>query len=120
MKYIIFFLIFTFPIISSEEFIGSPQFLVFSSTKGVQKNNLSAKEKKDGLLIIRKNEDGDYIWVTRGNNILNKSVSGIFIIYFATSGAGYIKIDSTSGQYIEHMSLGLETYTYYGTELSLK
>jgi hypothetical protein len=44
--------------------------------------------------------------------ILNSS--GIFLILTANNGAGYIKLNTVTDTYIEHLHLGLVTITYYG------
>lgn len=77
---------------------------------------LSESASEEYKVIISK--DGDkYYWLSRENKPLLYSKSGKFHNFVNPSGSGYIKIFQTEeGNYLymEHMSLGLDTITYWG------
>lgn len=72
--------------------------------------------------------DGKYYWATRDNLELIRVQSGAYSTFFATNGAGYVRVidpnkkdvASLAGNteaefdYVEHMLLGLRSVTYYG------
>jgi hypothetical protein len=73
---------------------------------------------------------GDNVyWASRENKPLTVSQSGAFIIFVAEGGAGYIKVINPTMKaeaslmgdteakydYVEHISFGLGSVTYYGT-----
>ncbi len=66
------------------------------------------------LLIIKHGDN--YFWASRNNKQLILRISGAFHIFIEPGGAGYIKImNSDEGAlYMEHMSIGLQTVTYWG------
>jgi hypothetical protein len=55
----------------------------------------------------------DVVFATRDNRVLNIVKSGAMTYFVEPSGVGIIKI-GLDNYYFEFMSLGLETYTYYG------
>lgn len=69
-----------------------------------------------------------YYWASRKNTELVRVQAGAFITYIAVNGSGYIRIvapgmkdavslmSGTEKQfdYIEHLTIGLRTITYYG------
>ena len=55
-----------------------------------------------------------HLWKSRGGVPLTFHISGIFLVFTADTGAGYIKINTITNKYIEHMHLGLVTITYHG------
>ena len=58
--------------------------------------------------------DGKYIWKTRGGVELAKSTSGLYSVYHAANGSGYVKVNETEGTFMEHVHLHLATVTYWG------
>jgi hypothetical protein len=78
---------------------------------------LNNKDSQEYKVIIDK-INGNYYWKTRENKQLIKRASGIFDVYYASDGSGYIKIENYNidgeRRYLEHVHLGLQTITYYG------
>ena len=103
--------------VQSQEFIGVPLWRVVTSEEGSSEETLSDTEMRESLVVIQQTENGDYIWLTRNNTELLRNASGIYVTYLAPSGAGYVKINTLNGQFIEHVHQGLTTYTYYWIEL---
>lgn len=74
--------------------------------------------------------DGKYYWATRDRKPLIRYAAGAYITYVALDGAGYIRtlnplfdrklVESLMSKtdlmfdYVEHMTLGLRSITYYG------
>ena len=72
---------------------------------------------------------GNYYWASRENTELARVQSGAFITFIAFNGSGYVRIieptlkgaaalmSDTAAQfdYVEHVLLGWESVTYYGT-----
>jgi hypothetical protein len=84
--------------------------VLVSEGKITEEKLTTEQSKKNAIIITKKNEE--YIWKTRGNHKLAYSKSGIFHIFNDTQGAGYVKLDKDT--VIEHVHLGLTTYTYFG------
>ncbi len=84
----------------------------FESSTNAELSDSQSNEYR--LLIIK--QDDNYYWASRNNKQLILRVSGAFQIFIEPSGAGYIKIMSSDEGvlYMEHMSLGLQTVTYWG------
>jgi hypothetical protein len=100
-----------------EVFIGYPfKKVEIIGMKAYDSKLLDEDIKKYKLIISKKNNS--YFWVTRNNQELKKKISGIFDIYYATDGSGYIKVARKSKEklYIEHVHLGLDTITFFGFE----
>lgn len=61
-----------------------------------------------------------YCWRSRGNVEMVRNHSGIYDIFLATSGAGYVKIERplVAGKpfrFLEHVHSGLATITFFGS-----
>lgn len=87
----------------------------FASQDSFDKS-MTGEEKTIYKLIITK-DDQNYIWFTRDKKRLLHYHSGIYDLFVNPEGSGYIKITKTEdGKYLyfEHMSLGLDTITYWG------
>ena len=95
---------------------GVPVIQNKSTVEGSSNITLTKSQQEESKLIITKNGQ-KYYWATRQNRELTKHVSGIYTIFLDTRGAGYVKAMQSGDKvfYIEHMSLGLETITYWGT-----
>lgn len=111
------------------EFEGTP------STKIEGKADFSARTSISGLeresSSVRIMRDGDaFFWASRGNVPMIKINDGIYITYLAIDGSGYVRtLNPTARQvyqkqapddqlgnamYVEHITIGLESLTYYG------
>ncbi|MDC7228384.1 MAG: hypothetical protein PQJ61_16595 [Spirochaetales bacterium] len=119
MKKILFLTFFIFISILgySENFFGVPILKIISSEEGASQATLTDEEMRENVVFIEQNAMGEYIWITRNNTVLNKIESGIYIIFNANNGVGYVKVNSLNGQFIEHVHSGLMTITYYGVEI---
>lgn len=101
----------------SDDFMGVPYIKITTSEEGVSEGILTKEEMRENFVAIKEASDGLYVWLTRNNTILEKNENGIYIIYNAVSGVGYVKINTLNGQFIEHVHHGLRTIIYYGIEL---
>ncbi len=118
---------FLFSFVFSESLlhIGIPSLRVVTTLDGiitsldgtviVEKQELQPEEKREYRVVITTDENNNIFWKSRKNKLLTVSKSGIYTIFTALSGAGYIKIDLGNKLYIEHLHFGLGTFTYYGT-----
>lgn len=84
--------------------------------------------KMDSAECIIQEIDGKYYWATRNRKPLLRVAAGAYITYISLDGAGYIRIIDPSLKpvgsqisktdvmfdYVEHMTLGLRSVTYYG------
>jgi len=81
------------------------------------------------LEVIVTEDGGKYFWASRENKPLIRAENERFITFVAPSGEGYIKIAKPETvqmlragiqgypfTYIEHLTVGLTTYTYFGSE----
>jgi YHS domain-containing protein len=123
-------------------FSGIP--IVKISEGGIERfpEKISKKEAANLGCIISK-IGGKYYWASRENKQMFRELSGAFIIFFAVDGAGYVKIilpemkkilleefkrsprlkeipglelseTEEKFDYVEHLSFGLKSVTYYG------
>lgn len=74
----------------------------------------SVKKKNHRVIIIKDGEE--YIWESRERRKLIRSTHGPFILFIDPTGGGYIKVAPSEGKmiYMEHLSQGLNTFTYWG------
>ena len=117
------------PLFASEQivFTGVPRIKV--SEGGVERTPEQVSDQKAKQLKCTITEmDGKYYWATRDNLELIRVQSGAYSTFFATNGAGYVRVidpnkkdvASLAGNteaefdYVEHMLLGLRSVTYYG------
>ena len=79
---------------------------------------LSEKQKDKSRVLITK-RGKNYFWASREDKQLFTAVSGEFLYFIAIKGSGYIKIFPAENKYFEHMSIGLQTFTYWGDVIKL-
>ncbi|TAK06897.1 MAG: hypothetical protein EPO39_07775 [Candidatus Manganitrophaceae bacterium] len=94
---------------------GIPDIQTKSSVEESIRIEVDSAKKKDLRVVIIK--DGDqYYWETRDHKKLIRSVQGSFILFIDPLGGGYVKVIPLGGKviYMEHLSQGLETFTYWG------
>lgn len=113
-------------------FMGKP--LLKVNEKGVTRSieNISKNDQLEYIVTITMSEN-KYFWASRNNVELIRVLSGAYTNFIAVNGAGYIKVLRTSLRetldpyldktektydYIEHMSHGLKTISYYGKEIN--
>jgi hypothetical protein len=74
----------------------------------------SVKKKNHRVLIIK--EGDEYIWESRERRKLIRSTQGPLTLFIDPTGGGYIKVAPSEGKiiYMEHISQGLNTFTYWG------
>lgn len=88
---------------------------------------IAAEAKKFEVIVTE--DGGNYFWASRENKPLARVENERFITFIAPGGEGYIKIakpetvkmlragiEGYPFTYIEHMTAGLTTYTYFGSE----
>ncbi|WP_027186377.1 hypothetical protein [Desulfovibrio inopinatus] len=105
---------------------GLPSQKASASATEARLDALDATQSQDFRLKIIKS-DGQYLWASRGNKPLSHVVSGVFHIFYDTTGGGYVKIidwaplppsmkkNNTGVSYFEFISSGMKTITYFGS-----
>ena len=103
-------------------FEGIPLVKNSSSIENSLNEQVSGEEQINYKLIITK-KGKDYMWFSREKKKLVHSKNGVFDYFVNPEGSGYIKIAKTSNGkylYLEHMSIGLQTVTYWGVAEEFK
>jgi hypothetical protein len=108
-------------------FIGIPSIKVTEG--GIERNAEKIEQSKaSSVACVVKEIDGKFFWETRGNKPLLKTESNAFITFLAVDGSGYVRLIKPSLKeaasaisnteknfdYVEHLTLGLRSVTYYG------
>jgi hypothetical protein len=106
-------------------FEGRPTTKVESNdTKTVRTVLTKSAQAECAVTIIQ--HDGRYFWASREDRELVHTSSGTFHYFTAPDGAGYVKVFDTHSvpramrppgprfRFMEHVSLGLWTITYWG------
>jgi hypothetical protein len=112
-------------IIAAEEteiFVGVPTVKYDVSVNDYKQTKLTPSQAADNAVRISK-VGNDYFWKSRDNRPLVYSQSGDFSLFVEPGGAGYVKITKApTGEitFLEHVSLGLMTITYYGAAESFE
>jgi hypothetical protein len=87
-----------------------------------------AREKAINLECVISQIGEDFYWASRENVPMVRVEQGAFVTYMAVTGAGYVKVikpemkdvagllgeTETEFDYVEHLTQGLATVTYYG------
>lgn len=97
-------------------FEGIPLVRNSSSMEESRNEQVQGENQVNYKLIIRKKGD-EYIWFSREKKKLTYIQSGAFDYFVNPDGSGYMKIvKGENGKYLymEHMSIGLQTITYWG------
>jgi precorrin-4 methylase len=92
---------------------ATPEVKVFAAKDSSYKVELTRPQQIENRVVIEK-IDGRYYWTTRQNHELFAQKSGNFIIFIDPLGSGYVKINVETGDFLEHVHLGLDTITYWG------
>ncbi|MFM8558176.1 MAG: hypothetical protein ACKOC6_00975 [bacterium] len=109
-------------------FSGTPETGVVSSMQDTKRVVLSSKDRTRYKCIIEKEGD-DYYWVSRDRRLMAHTTSGPHHYFFAVVGAGFVKVMDTSALssgtpigflYIEVLTLGLDSYSYWGQGSSFR
>jgi hypothetical protein len=108
-------------------FSGRPEVKISEAGSTRVVNDIEANEGENLEVVISRIGD-DYYWASRENVPMVRIDSGAFITFFAATGKGYVKVvnpgmkeaaammsdTERNFDYVEHMSLGLRSVTYYG------
>jgi hypothetical protein len=111
-------------------FIGIPSVKI--SEGGVERVPQVLKpESATPLRVVISKIGNDYFWATRENvKMIKIESSGAFITYLALNGSGYVRVIKPEDKqaaslmsdtektfdYVEHMTLGLRSVTYFGSK----
>ncbi len=102
-----------------------PTVKVESNAASTQRFQLSDAEQEEFRVVIT-TRDGRYYWISREGRELIHHRSGVFHYFIDPTGGGYVKVVDTGllpeslrdpgprVQYLEHVTLGLHTITYWG------
>ena len=120
------FLIATTSAFANEAVIAAEPFArVKSAASDTVREKLSSSEAKKNALVISKSAS-EYIWATRQSRQLVYVQSGGFHLFIDPRGGGYVKVFDQHAlpetmrqpgprfRWYEHVSIGLETITYWG------
>ncbi len=128
MRYLVpFALVFVFasPGLAQTVLSVRPTVKVESNAASTQRFQLSDAEQEEFRVVITI-RDGRYYWISREGRELIHHRSGVFHYFIDPTGGGYVKVFDTGlvpeslrdpgprFQYLEHVTLGLETITYWG------
>jgi hypothetical protein len=108
----------TLPVAAEVVLRGIPSERIVANPSGASQLQLSDVDALAALVTI--DREGDrYFWSSRDGSELVRRFSGIYTIFIAQSGAGYIKVerplyDGQPFHFMEHIHLGLSTITYFG------
>jgi hypothetical protein len=100
-----------------DSFTGTPLVRVDCDENEAKRTELSelAGEKYE-CRIARKGRR--YVWASRGNRELMRSVAGDWTYFISPEGSGYVKVlTGVAGQpydYVEHVTEAFKTITYWG------
>ncbi len=126
---LVLFILFTSQMLGQTQLVldGTPSKRTSSSDEGSTDDTLTEAQKNEFRLLITKVGD-EYIWASREQKQLVHHESGAFHYFIDPQGGGYIKVydqnvlpefmrESTQPRflYLEHLSLWLETTTYWGS-----
>jgi hypothetical protein len=98
-------------------FTGTPLVRVDADGKEAKRTELSeAAGDKYACRIARKGRR--FVWASRGDRELTRTVSGDWTYYVSPEGSGYVKVlTGIAGQafdYVEHVTGEFKTVTYWG------
>ncbi len=94
---------------------GAPDIQTKSTVEESVRIEMDSVKKKNHRVIIIKDGD-EFYWESREKRKLIRSTQGPFTLFIDPTGGGYIKVTSSEGKmiYMEHLSQGLNTFTYWG------
>ncbi len=94
---------------------GAPDIQTKSTVEESVRIEMDSVKKKNHRVIIIKDGD-EFYWESREKRKLIRSIQGPFTLFIDPTGGGYIKVTSSEGKmiYMEHLSQGLNTFTYWG------
>lgn len=99
-------------------FVGTPQVRVVADGAKAERTDIS--KGADPCRIARKGRG--YVWASRGNRALNKSEAGDWVYFVSPEGSGYVKVytgaASVPYEYVEHVTDGYRTFTYWGKRIA--
>jgi hypothetical protein len=100
-----------------EGFTGTPLVRVDADGNETKRTELSeAAGEKYACRIIRKGKR--FVWASRGDRELMRTVAGDWTYYVSPEGSGYVKVlMGVAGQpfdYLEHVTGEFKTVTYWG------
>ncbi len=95
-------------------FQAEPDRRVIVGIDGVIETILMPAQRTESQVIIEMRDD-QFFWSSRGGLELDYRPSGVFDVFVARSGAGYIKIErGEPALFLEHVHVHLGTVTYFG------
>lgn len=110
-------------------FQGRPSVKIAEAGLGRAPEALSSRDADYFECVISKVGD-DYFWASRQNARLVKVEAGAFTTFTAIDGSGYVRVTKKEKKaaaslvgrtearfdYVEHLLVGLRSFTYYGHE----
>lgn len=103
-------------------FLGSPKVRQHLNWDGAEKHVLTEAEGREyECRIVEK--AGEYFWASRENTPMVKREFGVFIVFIAVNGSGYVKIQQRLDpagilqrdyEYVEHLPTLLTSFNYWG------
>ena len=93
--------------------LGTPIVKVESFPDQTKRHELTKKQMKEYQVIISQ-EGNKFYWNSREGKELKRTASGAFVYYVNVAGSGYVKVSNLDNTYMEHITSGLATITYWG------
>ena len=93
--------------------LGTPFVKVESFSDQTKRYELTNKQMKEYQVMISQ-EGNKFYWNSREGKELKRNATLGFVYYVNAEGSGYIKISNVDNSYMEHITLGLATITYWG------
>jgi len=93
--------------------LGTPIVAVDSTSVQTQRHVLTKKQMEEYQVKISQ-EGNKFYWNSREGKELKRTASRAFVYYVNVDGSGYIKVSNLDNTYMEHITLGLATITYWG------
>jgi len=98
-----------------ERLIGRPLTRANCEVGGCTTETLAEAKQAEYELVITRS-GAEYFWTSREGKTLRKTQGGAFT-YFVSDASGYVKMTDLGGEclYTEHVTLGLQSVSYWGT-----
>ena len=100
-----------------EGFTGTPLVRIDSDGNETKRTELNeAAGEKYACRVVRKGRR--FVWASRGDRELTRTVQGDWTYYVSPEGSGYVKlltgVDGQPFDYLEHVTSEFKTVTYWG------
>ena len=95
-------------------FYGKPTTKIECDESGCTRFKMNASKSSEYAATVTRGDDLKLQWASREGRALLRARSGVYSYYISPDGGGYIKISTLDDTYMEHVTLGLASITYWG------